>query len=221
MSIINTRAQTINTKVVYYGPGLGGKTSSLQAVHRILDPDRRLRLISLKTEEDRTLFFDHVPLELGPLDGYRVRVQAFTVPGQVKYNLTRRYVLMGVDAVIFVADSQAARRGENLESLQNLKENLAANGIAYEEIPLVLQLNKRDLPDILPVEELAGDLNDREAPVFPSSATRGEGVFEPFVEATRMLLRRIVARYGIDPEPEAVEGAAVRYLERLRSRSSS
>src|SRR6185436_9629274 len=151
MSLISLRDKTVNAKIVYYGTALSGKTTSLKYVHEVIDPDRRIELVSLNTEGDRTLFFDFLPVALGTLSGFQVKLQAFTVPGQVKYNLTRRYVLRGADAVIFVADSRPDAFEENLRSLVTLRENLEANGLDPESIPVVLQYNKRDLPEAVPV----------------------------------------------------------------------
>jgi mutual gliding-motility protein MglA len=167
MSIVNTRDKIITCKIVYYGPGLGGKTSSLKVVHRVLDPDEKNKLISLKTDEERTLFFDFLPIELGIVGGYKIKIQGFTVPGQVKYNLTRKYVLMGADCVVFVADSLAARLDENAESMANLRENLTANGLDFNTIPLVLQYNKQDLAGthvLSTSAELGAALNPRGMP---------------------------------------------------------
>src|SRR5262245_41720810 len=152
MSLINVREKTLHAKVVYYGTALSGKTTSLKHVHRVIDPDRRVELVSLNTEGDRTFFFDFLPIPLGAVNGYQVKLQAFTVPGQVKYNLTRRYVLRGADAVIFVADSCPGAFEDNLRSMESLVENMQVNGLDPARTPVVLQYNKRDAPDALPVE---------------------------------------------------------------------
>lgn len=198
MSIVNTRDKVINTKVVYYGPGLGGKTTSLKCVHSLLDPDDRLKMVSLKTDEERTLFFDFVPIDLGILGGYKIKMQGFTVPGQVKYNLTRKYVLMGADAVVFVADSQRSRLEENIHAMTNLGENLAANGLKINEIPLVIQYNKRDLEDICTVEEMDAALNFRKVSSFATQATQKMGVFDAFVKVAQDMLSAVAARYRLD-----------------------
>ena len=198
MSIVNTKEKTINTKIVYYGPGLGGKTTSLQQVHTVLDPDQEVKMVSLKTDEERTLFFDFLPIDLGMLGGYKIKIQGFTVPGQVKYNLTRKYVLMGADAVVFVADSQPDRIDENLLSLENLAENLIANGLKIEEIPLVMQYNKRDLPDATPIDELNARLSRPGMPVFETSAADGMGVFDAFVEASQAMIKSIARKYQLE-----------------------
>ncbi len=197
MSIVNTRDKTINTKIVYYGPGLGGKTTSLQFVHSVLDVDQLTKMVSLKTDEERTLFFDFLPIDLGMVGGYKVKIQGFTVPGQVKYNLTRKYVLMGADAVVFVADSQKKRIGENVESLKNLFDNLRANGLDPEQIPLVIQYNKRDLPDLSSTEELDAAIRTRGEPAFETTASDGGGVFEAFVEASCRMIRAVGKKYQL------------------------
>ncbi|HGY92030.1 MAG TPA: gliding-motility protein MglA [Planctomycetes bacterium] len=198
MSIVNTRDKTINTKVVYYGPGLGGKTTSLKYIHSVLDPEETVRMVSLKTDEERTLFFDFLPIDLGVLGGYKVKIQGFTVPGQVKYNLTRKYVLMGADAVVFVADSSEERRAENIQSLKNLGENLAANGLNIEEIPLVFQFNKRDLADAMPIEDMEADLNAARLPAFATNGLTGEGVFDAFVRVTEAMVDGVAKKYQLE-----------------------
>ncbi|MHC4470593.1 MAG: GTP-binding protein, partial [Planctomycetota bacterium] len=197
MSIINLKEKTINAKIVYYGTALGGKTTSLMSVHRVIDPEQKIELVSLNTEKDRTLFFDFLPISLGRIGEFSIRLQGFTVPGQVKYNLTRKYVLTGADAVVLVVDSQRSQLDSNLEALRNLKENLAANGLPYESIPLVFQYNKRDLPDLLSEEELEQALNDREIPSFGTVATTGEGVFEAFTEVSTWMMDQIAKEYRI------------------------
>jgi mutual gliding-motility protein MglA len=197
MSVVNTRERTINTKIVYYGPGLGGKTTSLKRIHVTIDPPGKINLISLKTDDERTLFFDLLPIDLGELDGYSFKISAFTVPGQVKYNLTRRQVLVGADAVIFVADSQVSRFDENLESFESLTENLEINGLDAANIPLVMQYNKRDMPEIASVSQLERLLNARGVPSFETEATTGRGVFRAFVSAARTMLDSVAARYRL------------------------
>lgn len=221
MSIVNTRDKTITTKVVYYGPGLGGKTTSLKCVHDILDPNKRVKLISLKTDEERTLFFDFLPIDLGMVGGYKIKIQGFTVPGQVKYNLTRKYVLMGADCVVFVADSQADRIDENVESILNLGENLTANGLDVNTIPLVLQYNKRDLPELSSVEDLDAKLNFRGVPTYESSAKEGGGVFEAFREASGQMLDSVARKYQMETSEDGVGDSARRFLARLAERPCS
>lgn len=211
MSVVNTRERTINTKIVYYGPGHGGKTTSLKRVHAAIDPPGRVKLVSLKTDDERTLFFDLLPIELGELDGYTFRISAFTVPGQVKYNLTRRQVLVGADAIIFVADSQISRFDENLESFESLLENLEINGIDPGSIPLVMQYNKRDMPEVASVPQLDRLLNARGAPSFETEATTGRQVFRTFVTAASTMLDAVAARYRLVGH-ESAGGLLARHL---------
>jgi signal transduction histidine kinase len=203
MSLINLRDKTINAKVVYYGTALSGKTTSLKYVHRVIDVERRIELVSLNTEGDRTLFFDFLPISLGAISGCHFKLQAFTVPGQVKYNLTRRYVLRGADAVIFVADSRPDAFDDNVRSLASLKENLEANGIAPESLPLIIQYNKRDAPGALAVARLRGALNKRRVPDFATTATTGEGVFEAFTELVSAMLAKLAREYRIGDPADA------------------
>jgi mutual gliding-motility protein MglA len=178
----------IAVKVVYYGPAYAGKTSSLQFIHRALRPDSRGQLVSLATGVDRTLYFDFLPVKLPKLRGAAVRVQLYTVPGQVHYNSTRKLVLTGADALVFVADSQRGRMAANVESLENLVENLAEQGLSLRSLPLVLQLNKRDVPDALPTADLERRLNTGGFGVFESVATRGTGVFDALKAVTTLVL---------------------------------
>jgi signal recognition particle receptor subunit beta len=188
VSSVNLSSREISVKVVYYGPGLGGKTSSLQYIHRALKPDSRGQLVSLATGVDRTLYFDFLPVKLPRLRGFAVRVQLYTVPGQVHYNSTRKLVLTGADGIVFVADSQAGRLQANTESLENLENNLREQGLSIRAIPLVIQYNKRDAPDALPVAELDGRINLLRSPAFETVATRGTGVFDALKAATTMVL---------------------------------
>lgn len=188
MSSVNLYAKEISLKIVYYGPGLGGKTSSLQHIHRTIKPDSRGQLVSLATGVDRTLYFDFLPVKLPKLRGYTVRVQLYTVPGQVHYNSTRKLVLTGADGIVFVADSQRARAEANVESLENLNDNLREQGLVLEKIPHLLQYNKRDLPGVMPPGELDRALNKHGAPYFETSATAGVGVFEALKSITTLVL---------------------------------
>ncbi|MGA0871193.1 MAG: GTP-binding protein, partial [Planctomycetota bacterium] len=189
MGFINLADKTISAKLVYYGCGMGGKTTSLQAVHEIMCPRNEVQLVSIKTEEDATLLFDFLPIDLGEVEGFKVRIQGFTVPGQPKYRRMRKYVLSGADAVVFVVDSETSRLEENLQSLESLKENLALNGLDPESIPIVLQYNKRDLEDVLSESELDRHFKFRsDLQAFPSVATEGRGVFETFVHAAGLLV---------------------------------
>jgi signal transduction histidine kinase/signal recognition particle receptor subunit beta len=203
MSVVNLRDKTIHAKVVYYGPPLGGKTTSLQHVHRVMDPERRTNLISLNTDQDRTLFFDFLPMNLGRIGDFTLRIQAFTVPGQVKYLLTRRYVLRGADAVVFVADSRTSERKSNVASLRDLKANLAANGLPWENVPLVLAYNKRDEAAVMEPDEMDRTLNERRVLRFETVATAGTGVFEAFAAATEAMVERIAGQYRIGAAGEA------------------
>ena len=191
MSTINRAAREINCKLVYYGPGLGGKTTNLQAVHGQLPEDRRSRMISLATEGDRTLFFDFLPLDLGQVRGFQTRFHLYTVPGQVFYGESRRLILRNADGVVFVADSQRSRLDANLEALDDLEENLRTHGLNPEELPYVLQLNKRDLPDAMPEAELTDALRRREEPVISAVASRNEGVRETLRALSRQVLARL------------------------------
>jgi mutual gliding-motility protein MglA len=188
VSSVNLYTREISLKIVYYGPGLGGKTSSLQHIHRAIKPDSRGQLVSLSTGVDRTLYFDFLPVKLPKLRGYTIRVQLYTVPGQVHYNSTRKLVLTGADGLVFVADSQRARREANIESLQNLVENLREQGLALEKIPHLFQYNKRDVTDAMPVPEMDGALNVHRAPWFETCATNGKGVFEALKSITTQVL---------------------------------
>ena len=217
MGFINVAERTINAKLVYYGVGVGGKTTSLQQVHGIFCPRNEVQLVRINTEEDATLLFDFLPINLGRVGGFKIRIQGFTVPGQPKYRAMRKYVLQGADAVVFVVDSQRRRLQENLESLQSMRDNLRSNGSTSEDIPIVMQYNKRDLDDILAESELDEKFRFRpDIAAFPSVATEGMGVFEAFVEAAAQLVERKVALYGLgrDAEPkEAAEGVRKKLWE--------
>ncbi|MDG2332893.1 MAG: ADP-ribosylation factor-like protein [Myxococcota bacterium] len=178
MSFINYAAREINCKIVYYGPGLCGKTTNLQYVYQKTNPDLKGKMISLATETERTLFFDFLPLALGEIRGFKARFHLYTVPGQVFYDASRKLILKGVDGAVFVADSQPAREEANIESLENLQSNLVEHGLELSSLPWVMQYNKRDLPDAMPVEEMRKLLNPTGVPEFSACATSGEGVFE-------------------------------------------
>jgi hypothetical protein len=181
-------AREINCKIVYYGPGLGGKTTNLQYLYDITSADNKGKLISLATETERTLFFDFLPLDLGQIRGLRARFHLYTVPGQVFYDASRKLILRGVDGVIFVADSQEERLDANLESVCNLEQNLKEHGFDLAKIPYVLQLNKRDLPNAMPVEQLKKLLLVKGEPVFEAVATNGNGVVATLKGAARQVL---------------------------------
>jgi signal transduction histidine kinase/signal recognition particle receptor subunit beta len=194
----------VKLKVVYYGTGLSGKTTCLQYIHRVTDPQRRTKLYTLNTASDRTLFFDLLALELGRVRGYRLTLQLYTVPGQVQYNATRRAVLAGCDGVVFVADSQRAQGQANTESLENLYENLRANGIDPEAIPIVLEYNKRDLPDVHSHEELDALVNSKKYPSFDTVATTGVGVLEAFAAVTEATVLSMADRLGLAGQSETL-----------------
>ena len=188
MTFINYVAREINCKIVYYGPGLGGKTTNLQYLYDITNAENKGKLISLATETDRTLFFDFLPIDLGQIRGLRTRFHLYTVPGQVFYDASRKLILRGVDGVVFVADSQEERLDANLESLSNLDQNLKEHGFDLGKIPYVLQLNKRDLPNAMPATQLSRLLLTRGEPVFEAVAIRGEGILETLKAVARQVL---------------------------------
>jgi signal recognition particle receptor subunit beta len=205
VSLVNLQAREISIKVVYYGPGLGGKTSSLQYIHRALKPESRGQLVSLATGADRTLYFDFLPVKLPKLRGFNVRVQLYTVPGQVHYNSTRKLVLNGCDGVVFVADSQKEREGANIESLDNLRDNLREQALAMESIPLVFQWNKRDCQDLISVSALTRALNPRKAPAFETVAMSGRGIFEALKAITTEVLQDLRKKGVWEPLAESKE----------------
>jgi signal recognition particle receptor subunit beta len=188
MTFINYAAREINCKIVYYGPGLGGKTTNLKWIYGKSSPTSRGKLISLATETDRTLFFDFLPLDLGTIRGFKTRFHLYTVPGQVFYDASRKLILKGVDGVVFVADSQAARMEANAESLKNLQANLKEQGYDLAKLSYVLQLNKRDMSTAMPVEEMKRQLVIRNEPVFEAMAHNGTGVFDTLKAIARMVL---------------------------------
>jgi len=194
----------IKIKIVYYGPAVGGKTTCLQHIHRVTDPQRRTKLYSLNTAADRTLFFDLLSLNLGRVRGFRLTLQLYTVPGQVQYDATRRTVLAGADGVVFVADSLIAQREANLESLENLWINMAANGLNQKAVPVVLQYNKRDLDSIQTVEEMEAALNGDKRPAFPTIAISGDGVLEAFAAIGEHTLASVADKLGVGTSPQAV-----------------
>jgi mutual gliding-motility protein MglA len=191
VSFINFAAREINCKIVYYGPGLGGKTTNLQHVYEKTAEKQKGKMISLATETDRTLFFDFLPLDLGTVRGFRTRFHLYTVPGQVFYDASRKLILRGVDGVVFVADSQEERMDANYEALENLQQNLNEHGYDFNTIPYVLQLNKRDLPSAMASELLKVELMRKNEPVFEAIATKGDGVFETLREVSRQVLVKL------------------------------
>ncbi|HPX61800.1 MAG TPA: GTPase domain-containing protein [Deltaproteobacteria bacterium] len=188
MSFINYASREINCKIVYYGPGLCGKTTNLQFVYQKTAPEAKGKMISLATETERTLFFDFLPLALGEIHGFRTRFHLYTVPGQVFYDASRKLILKGVDGVVFVADSQEERADANIESLDNLRFNLIEQGYDLDKLPYVVQYNKRDLPNVISIEELRRDLNPTNVPDFEACATTGEGVFETLKAVAKLIL---------------------------------
>src|SRR5688572_32393443 len=198
MVLFNYATKEITAKIVYYGPGLCGKTTNLQFIYDSLPSNNKSKMLSLATKTDRTLFFDFLPLDLGKIRGMRTKLQLYTVPGQVYYNSTRQLVLKGSDGVVFVADSQDFALDANQESLQNLEDNLKRQGIRLREMPLVLQYNKRDLPNALPVNELNAELNKLNVPNFESVATTGLGVEETLKGITQLVLAHLVKKYGLE-----------------------
>ena len=194
----------IKIKIVYYGPAVGGKTTCLQHIHRVTDPQRRTRLYSLNTAADRTLFFDLMSLNLGRIRGFRLALQLYTVPGQVQYDATRRTVLAGADGIVFVADSQVTQKEANLESLENLWSNMAANGLDQKTVPVVLQYNKRDLEPIQTIEEMEAALNGEKRPAFPTVAVTGDGVLDAFAAVGEHTLASVADKLGFGTSPQAV-----------------
>jgi signal recognition particle receptor subunit beta len=191
MALFNYATRELSAKIVYYGPGLSGKTTNIEMVHKMLRPEQKGRLISLPTETDRTLFFDFLPIELGQIKGFKVRFHLYTVPGQVFYNATRRLVLQGVDGVVFVADSQREMINGDMESLKNLMDNLSSYGKKLDDLPFVLQYNKRDLRNAAPVAELDASMNILRVPTFEAVAPTGKGVIETLVGISRMVFAHL------------------------------
>jgi signal recognition particle receptor subunit beta len=191
VSLINYSSREINCKIVYYGPGLCGKTTNLQHIYSRVPQETRGKMISLATEMDRTLFFDFLPLELGQIRGFRTRFHLYTVPGQVYYNASRKLILKGVDGLVFVADSQIDRFEANIESYMNMLDNLTEQDLSIEKIPFVMQYNKRDLPRVVPIEDLERELNPRKAPYFEAVAMRGTGVFDTLKVACKLVLKTL------------------------------
>ncbi|MEA3311487.1 MAG: GTPase domain-containing protein [candidate division WOR-3 bacterium] len=190
MALINYATREINVKIVYYGPGLGGKTTNLRWIYGKLDQNTKGKMITLATEMDRTLFFDFLPVDLGRVRGFRTRFHLYTVPGQVFYNASRRIILRGADGIIFVADSQRERREDNTDSLDNLRNNLATFNLRLSDTPYVMQYNKRDLPNLMTVAEMEGLLNPERVPYFESVATQGIGIFETLKEIAKTVIRK-------------------------------
>jgi len=205
MALFNYATRELSAKVVYYGPGLSGKTTNIEMVHHLLKPEQKGRLISLPTETDRTLFFDFLPLELGQIKGFKVRFHLYTVPGQVFYNATRRLVLQGVDGVVFVADSQVDMMSSNVESLKNLRDNLTTYGKKLEDLPFVMQYNKRDLKKITSVKEMSAELNDLNVTTYEGVAKDGIGVTETLVGISRLVFANLRKSLLLPGETEELE----------------
>jgi signal recognition particle receptor subunit beta len=205
MAVFNYAKKEIDAKIVYYGPAISGKTTNLQFIHQHLKPDQRGKMVSLATSEDRTLFFDFLPIELESVRGFRTRFHLYTVPGQVYYGATRRAVLTGADGVVFVADSSTDRMGDNLASFKDLEDNLRYYGKKIEAIPLVIQYNKRDLSNVVSIEELNQKINRLNSPHFESVAIQGKGVFEALTMACRLVLKAIENGVGARRSAAATE----------------
>jgi signal recognition particle receptor subunit beta len=207
LSFINFAAREINCKIVYYGPGLGGKTTNLQWIFERTGDQQKGKMISLATETERTLFFDFLPLDLGTVRGFKTRIHLYTVPGQVFYDASRKLILRGVDGVVFVADSQEERMDANVEALENLQENLKEHSYDFNRIPYVLQLNKRDLPNAVPVDTLKQELLKKNEPVIEAIAFQGQGVFETLkavgYRRSAQRARRQARRFPVRTSPTA------------------
>ncbi len=189
MSFINYNAKEIHCKIVYYGPSLGGKTTNIQWVYQSLAADQRSKLVALNTEIERTLFFDFLPLEIGEIRGFQTRFHLYTVPGQVIYDASRKLILKGLDGVVFVVDSQADRLEENIASMKNLEKNLEQQGYDIKEVPLLIQYNKRDLPNSLPISELRKHINKYNSPEIEATAFEGRGVLESFKHVSKNVIQ--------------------------------
>lgn len=215
----NTKDNEILVKIVFYGPSLSGKTTNLQKLHELMDSSQRTDLFSVNTMEDRTLFFDLLPMDLGYVYGNSIKLQIYTVPGQVHYDSTRRIVLSGADGVVFVADSDQSKLQDNVQSINNLYHNLQANRLNIKEVPLVMQYNKRDLPNVTPVETLNQKLNFRNVPSFETVAVTGEGVMETFLETVKMTVRYIFEKYQLSKSIKNVDSVIEKLEKSLISTS--
>jgi mutual gliding-motility protein MglA len=191
MSFVNYHTKEINCKIVYYGPGLGGKTTNIQYIYQKTSSQNKGQMVTLNTENERTLFFDFLPLDLGEIRGFKTRFHLYTVPGQIFYEASRKLILRGVDGLVFVADSQVERMESNLESFQGLEKNLNEQGYGIAKVPMVMQWNKRDLPNIVPIEDLQFQLNKKNLPAFEAIATSGQGVFETLKMISKSVLLNI------------------------------
>ncbi|MBA2565795.1 MAG: gliding-motility protein MglA [Gemmatimonadetes bacterium] len=191
MSMINYASREINCKIVYYGPGLGGKTTNLEYIYERVNPTTRGKLISLATETERTLFFDFLPVNLGAIRGFKTRFHLYTVPGQVYYNASRKLILKGVDGVVFVGDSQIERKDANIESMYNLAENLNEHGFDLQKLPFIIQYNKRDLPNVTPLSDLEAAVNPLGVPCFEAVAIHGDGVFDTLKSVSKQVIKNL------------------------------
>ena len=207
MVVVSYSGKEINAKVVYYGAGLSGKTTNLEAIYEAVPESSRGKMVSMKTQSDRTLFFDLLPLDLGEIMGFRTRFLLYTVPGQVFYNATRKLVLKGADAIVFVADSEVGKMEENKDSLANLRANLAEYKLNLDDIPWVIQYNKRDLPNVYSLDELNAELNPGKVPSFEAVATQGKGVFETFRGISHLLMERVTKDLRRGPGAAATTAA--------------
>ncbi len=199
MPVVNYQSGEVNIKIVYYGPGMSGKTTNLEYIYSKMPRENKGKMVSMKTRVDRTLFFDFLPIDIGKINGMNVRFLLYTVPGQVYYNATRKLVLKGVDAVVFVADSSADRMADNKESLKNLEENLNDLGMGLDEVPWIIQYNKRDLPNRLDVEVMERELNPRGVPSFEAIATKGQGVYETFEAIAKLVFSTLQKEFKESP----------------------
>jgi hypothetical protein len=228
MANINYANREIIIKIVYYGPGMSGKTTNLQVIHQMVPQEAASKMISLATEQDRTLFFDLLPLSLGSVKGFNTKFQLYTVPGQVYYNTTRKLVLNGVDGVVFVADSQQGKMAENKESMQNLKDNLAEYGIDLAKFAVVIQYNKRDLPNVYSIEELQRELNPYGFPYTEAVAFKGTGLMETLKLISKLTLQRIGQKTGTgaataeqaapQPAPAAAPQSSSEFFKNLQNK---
>jgi len=216
---INLEQREITLKIVYYGPALSGKTTNLQVIHQVLDPDSRGRLMVLDTSDDRTLFFDLMPVFFKTRSGFTVKVKIFTVPGQVMHNSTRRVVLQGADGVAFVADSQKSLSKSNNESWRDMANNLKMNGLDINELPMVIQFNKRDLPEVRSDEEIAEVGRKGREPVFKAIAIRGEGVMETLEGILRLTWRSLNSKYGLEEKLQVKENEFISGVLKTSARS--
>ncbi len=196
MSFLNYSTREINFKIVYYGPGLSGKTTNIKFIYDKIKKDNKGKLVSLATETERTLFFDFFPLDIGTIKEYKVKFHLYTVPGQIYYSASRKLILKGVDGLVFVADSQRERFEANIESLNDMLENMREYKIPFENIPYVLQLNKRDLPNVTPATELIAELRKKDEPVLEAVALKGDGVVETLKAISRLIMNDVKAKLG-------------------------